>query len=59
MPKFHALDALGWRDFGYSQTYTGIPGNSPLDYLKNSLLRWVDTDSSDSDYTYEIFSIKL
>ncbi|TGD58143.1 hypothetical protein [Flavobacterium humi] len=57
--NFIALDALEWQDFGYSQTYTDIPGNSPLDFLKNSLLRWVDRNSSDSDYTYEVFSIML
>lgn len=56
---FTVLNNLGWQDYNYNQTYTSIPGNSPLDFLKSSLLRWVDNNSSNSNYTYEVFSIGL
>ena len=50
-------DSLEWFEWGYSHTYTNIPNNSPLDYLKNSKLRRIENTSSTTDFTYEVYSI--
>lgn len=47
-----------WEETSYSQVYTNISHNSPLDILKNNLT-WKENNSSNNDYTYEVFSIKL
>lgn len=55
---FTTLNNIGWQSYSYSQIYTNIPGNSSLDFLRNSLM-WVDNNTSNSSYSYETFSIKL
>lgn len=53
------LDNEEWKTGSYGQIYTDIPNNSPLDYLKNSLIRWSGNDKANSEYTFENFSIAL
>jgi hypothetical protein len=48
-----------WNTSNYSQIYTNIDGNSPLEFLQNSLLNWNDNNSSTNDYTYEEFTTNL
>jgi hypothetical protein len=56
---FIVIDNEEWKIGSYGQAYTNIPNNSPLDYLKNTLLQWIDIDKYDSEYTFENFSIQL
>jgi|GEM_PF-2352555 len=56
---FLKIDSLDWSASQYSQTYTNLPENSPLDFLKNSRLNWNDNNSSANDYAFEVFTINL
>lgn len=56
---FITIDSEEWKTGSYGQVYTNIPNNSPLDYLKNSLIRWSDNDKANSEYSFENFSIAL
>ena len=56
---FKELNSLEWRIQRYNQTYTNIPENSPLNFLKNSILNWKDNNSSNQEYSYETFSIEF
>jgi hypothetical protein len=56
---FTTIDSLEWNPALYSQTYTEISGNSPIDYLKSTLLNWTDNNSSTDEYSFEGFSIAL
>jgi hypothetical protein len=58
-PDFLEINSLEWIKYRYSHTYTNIPNNSPLDFLINSRLNWIDNNSSTDDYTYEVFTINL
>jgi len=49
-----------WEETGYNQVYTNIDKNSPIDYLKNTLLNgYILNDTSSGEYTYENFGIGL
>lgn len=55
---FKELNGLEWKENQYEQIYTNISKNSPLDFLKNSL-NWKDNNSSNEEYYYETFYVKL
>lgn len=60
--KYSALfeaNSKEWKAYQYAQTYTEIPDNSPLDYLKNSKLSWVENNFSTDDFIYEVFTANL
>ncbi|MCV2484930.1 hypothetical protein OD917_08355 [Flavobacterium sp. SH_e] len=55
--NFDTTNSVDWKAVRYSQTYTDVPKNSVLDYLKYSLLMNVDNIKiSDAQYYYETFS---
>jgi hypothetical protein len=58
-PGFIEINSLEWNKYRYTHTYTNIPDNSPLEFLKNTILNWIDNNSSTNDYTYEVFTINL
>lgn len=57
--SYEEVDTLDWNPYRYSQTYTNLPGNSPLAYLKNTVLYRNSDITSTSDYTYENYSVYL
>lgn len=57
--RFKETDSLEWEAYRYSHVYTNVQRNSPLEYLKNSVLKWSETNSSNDEYTYEEFIIEL
>ncbi len=58
-PDFLSIDSLDWVSSQYSQVYTNLPDNSPLESLIKSQLIWTEKNTSTSDFTFEVFSIGL
>lgn len=56
---FNELMKIEWQEFIYDQIYTEIPENSPLDFLRYTLLNHKSNNSSDQDYSFEKYSIEL
>lgn len=53
---FKELNSLEWEADLYHRTYTNIPKNSPVEFLRNLLIR-KENNSSNQEYYYETFSI--
>jgi hypothetical protein len=56
---FLRVDSLDWVASQYSQVYTNLPENSPLEFLIKSQLNWSEKNTSTDDFTFEVFTISL
>lgn len=56
---FIILDNSDWTKPTYGQTYTDIPNNSSLDYLKKTILLLEDNNKPTNEYMSETFWIEL
>ncbi|CAN1526192.1 hypothetical protein MCETHM1_01241 [Flavobacteriaceae bacterium] len=53
------LNNTDWSTFAYTQTYTDIPNNSSLDYLKKRVFQGDENNKSNDEYIFENFYIGL
>ena len=58
-PDLLEINNFSWNKNTYSQIYTDIPDNSPLEFLRNSILNGIENNTSGHDFAYEMFTIDL